>query len=130
MGKKYKGLVAKFDVFRHGSGEQIFGSLFVLLPEKDSSARQALAEYANHTQNQVLSDDIKNWIGNMPWNPICDNDAYKCPHCGNEVEAAGVDCINDGYYGCWTHYNMWYCSVCDNAIWTEITFPPDYFDGE
>lgn len=123
--KTNEGLIDKFDVFRHGSGEQVFDSLFVLLPEKDPAARHALVEYTNRTQNQILSNDIKKWLENMPWNPICDNDAYKCPHCGNEVEETGVDCISDGYYGIWTHYNMWYCCICDNAIWTEQTSPPD-----
>ena len=64
---KHKGLYPKFVVKRH-NGERVNDPLFVLLPEKDLSARHALLQYADHvkSKNPVLAEDIYRWIDNMP----------------------------------------------------------------
>ena len=85
--KEQKGLIAKFIVTRQSTGEQVFDPLFVLLPEKDVAARQALVKYSECTQNKVLSDDIKDWVAEMQWNPIMEDEKLKdrCLLCENWV---------------------------------------------
>ena len=58
----YKGLKRKFLVFKSDTGEQI-ESCFVLRPDKDPVAVEALRTYARATNNKELSADIYRWIG-------------------------------------------------------------------
>lgn len=58
----YKGLKAKYLVFNAASGKMI-ENCFVLRPEKDAAAVEALRAYANTTENKTLAEDIYNWVG-------------------------------------------------------------------
>lgn len=59
---EYQGLKQKYLVFKADSGERVM-DCFVLRPQKDLAAAEALRAYANATDNKVLADDIRNWIG-------------------------------------------------------------------
>ena len=59
---EYQGLKQKYLVFKADSGERVM-DCFVLRPQKDLAAAEALRAYANATDNKVLAEDIRNWIG-------------------------------------------------------------------
>lgn len=50
-----------FKVIHNGTGKEIKGT-FVLLPEYDSSARIALAAYAEATGNPEIARWIRSWL--------------------------------------------------------------------
>lgn len=58
----YSGLKCKYLVFKADTGERVV-NCFVLRPDKDTAAVEALRTYANATENKTLSNDIGNWIG-------------------------------------------------------------------
>lgn len=58
----YNGLKRKFLVFKSDTGEMI-ENCFVLRPDKDPAAVEALRAYAKATDNETLSTDIINWVG-------------------------------------------------------------------
>ena len=58
----YKGLKAKYLVFKADTGEQVV-NCFVLRPDKDTAAVEVLRAYARNTDNETLAEDIYNWIG-------------------------------------------------------------------
>lgn len=58
----YKGLKAKYLVFKADTGERV-GNCFVLRPDKDPAAVEAIRAYARATNNETLADDIYNWVG-------------------------------------------------------------------
>ena len=60
---EYAGLKSKFLVFKADTGERI-ENCFVLRPDKDCAAVEALRAYAEATENKTLAEDIYNWIGN------------------------------------------------------------------
>lgn len=66
----YKGLKAKYLVFKADTGEMV-DNCFTLRPDKDASAVEALRAYANATDNEILAEDIYNWVGKgkpaHPW---------------------------------------------------------------
>lgn len=59
---RYKGLKRKFLVFKSDTGEMV-ENCFVLCPDKDHAAVEALRAYAEATNNDTLSVDIINWVG-------------------------------------------------------------------
>lgn len=68
----YKGLKRKYLVFKSNTGEMV-ENCFVLQPDKDSAAVEALRAYARATDNAVLSADILNWVGEgeqRRWIPV------------------------------------------------------------
>jgi len=68
----YKGLKRKFLVFKSGTGEMV-ENCFVLRPDKDPAAVEALRAYARATDNATLSADIINWVGEgeeRRWMPL------------------------------------------------------------
>ena len=69
----YKGLKAKYLVFKSDTGEKV-DNCFILRPDKDSVAVEALRAYANATDNETLAEDIYNWIGKgepvQEWIPV------------------------------------------------------------
>ena len=69
----YEGLKGKYLVFKADTGEQVV-NCFVLLPEKDAAAVDALRAYANTTENKTLAEDIYNWVGKdvtvQQWIPV------------------------------------------------------------
>ena len=58
----YKGLKAKYLVFKADTGEKV-DNCFILRPDKDHSAVEALRAYAKATDNEILAGDIFNWVG-------------------------------------------------------------------
>lgn len=58
----YKGLKAKYLVFKADTGKQV-DNCFILRPDKDPAAVEALRAYASATDNETLAEDIYNWIG-------------------------------------------------------------------
>ena len=58
----YKGLKAKYLVFKADTGEMV-DNCFILRPDKDPAAVEALRAYASATDNETLAEDIYNWIG-------------------------------------------------------------------
>lgn len=69
----YEGLKEKYLVFKADTGEQVVNG-FVLRPDKDTAAVEALRAYARSTDNKNLSDDIYNWVGKgepvQKWIPV------------------------------------------------------------
>lgn len=69
----YAGLKGKYLVFKADTGEQV-SNCFVLRPDKDPAAVEALRAYANATSNETLADDIYNWVGKgvmeQEWIPV------------------------------------------------------------
>ena len=58
----YKGLKRKYLVFKSDTGEMV-ENCFVLQPDKDLAAVEALRAYARATENEALAEDIYNWVG-------------------------------------------------------------------
>ena len=58
----YKGLKAKYIVFKTDTGAKV-DNCFILRPDKDVAAVEALRAYAGVTDNEALSEDIYNWVG-------------------------------------------------------------------
>ena len=58
----HEGLKAKYLVFGAASGKEI-KNCFVLRPDKDPAAVEALRAYASATDNETLAEDIYNWVG-------------------------------------------------------------------
>lgn len=71
----YEGLKDKYLVFNAASGKKI-ENCFVLRPDRDTAAVDALRTYANSTDNKTLGEDIYNWIGKgepvQEWIPVSD----------------------------------------------------------
>lgn len=74
----YKGLKVKYLVFKADTGEMV-DNCFILRPDKDAVAVEALRAYAKVTDNETLAKDIYNWVGNgVTVQGAADNDvAYK-----------------------------------------------------
>lgn len=58
----YKGLKAKYLVFKADTGAKV-DNCFILRPDKDPVAVAALRAYASATDNEILAEDIYNWVG-------------------------------------------------------------------
>lgn len=71
----YAGLKGKYLVFKADTGEQV-SNCFVLRPDKDTGAVEALRAYANTTDNKTLAEDIYNWVGKgvmeQKWIPVAE----------------------------------------------------------
>ena len=72
----YNGLKEKYLVFKADTGEKV-ENCFVLRPDKDSAAVVALRAYAEAADNDILANDIYNWVGkdnNVPskWIPVAE----------------------------------------------------------
>lgn len=57
-----KGLYNKYTVINNETGKEIDGPAFILRPDRDHAAVQALRIYAIYTTNDVLSRDITEWM--------------------------------------------------------------------
>lgn len=55
-----EGLKIKYNVHKIEDGS-IVNNCFVLRPDKDPAAFEALLAYAEHTENDVLREDIHMW---------------------------------------------------------------------
>ena len=81
----YKGLKAKYLVFKADTGEMV-DNCFILRPDKDAVAVEALRAYAKVTDNETLAKDIYNWVGNGVTVQECghwedDHGDYVCSCC-------------------------------------------------
>jgi len=59
---RHRGLYRKYRVIKRGTGQEITGPVFVLRPDRDPAAREALLTYARTTPNKVLAEDIESWL--------------------------------------------------------------------
>lgn len=55
------GLRSKYEVLKDGEPQD---GCFVLKPEEDPAAREALWTYADETDNDELAEDLKDWLLN------------------------------------------------------------------
>lgn len=62
--ENYDGLKRKYVVLKSDTGA-VVENCFVLRPEKDCAAIEALLAYANSTGNKVLAKDIRAWIDDL-----------------------------------------------------------------
>lgn len=53
------GLYAKYEVTKDGEPVE---DCFVLEPEDDSAAREALIRYAEETDNEQLAEELREWV--------------------------------------------------------------------
>lgn len=120
----YKGLKAKYLVFKADTGEMV-DNCFILRPDKDAVAVEALRAYAKVTDNETLAKDIYNWVGNgvtvHEWisvkdrlpqgadgKSLCDNVlAYL-----NNGEIVGQVCTG------WLNGDKWYLTVGEDDYYT------------
>ena len=69
----YKGLKAKYLVFKADTGAKV-DNCFILRPDKDSAAVEALRAYARNAENETLAQDIYDWVGKgvtiQQWIPV------------------------------------------------------------
>ena len=105
----YKGLKAKYLVFKADTGERV-GNCFVLCPDKDPAAVEAIRAYARATDNETLAEDIYNWVGKGE--PVQEWISVK-----DRLPEEKVNCI--------VHYKHAYC---DNDDYWAIGFC--FYDGE
>ena len=84
----YKGLKEKYLVFKADTRKKV-DNCFVLRPDRDPAATEALRAYANATDNETLAEDIYNWVGKgepvQQWIPVTE----RLPE-------------TDGWYQVWT----------------------------
>ncbi len=57
-----EGLYSKYEVRKDG---EPVADCFVLEPEDDGAARRALEEYARETDDEELSQDLRDWIASI-----------------------------------------------------------------
>ena len=92
------GLKRKYIVMKSDTGEPVEGC-FVLRPDKDEAAIDALNAYADATENQVLAADIRKWLSTVTRQRgvtrIC-----ACGKCGKTSE---IVCLVD---------DVPYCEAC------------------
>lgn len=98
----YKGLKRKYIVFKSDTGEMV-ENCFVLRPDKDHAAVAALRAYAGVTENETLSADIINWVGDDRNDPLTLDELKEMdgepvwmqpnspPKCGKWAIVVGVD---------------------------------------
>lgn len=88
----YEGLKDKYLVFKADTGEQVV-NCFVLRPDKDNTAVEALRFYAYITDNKTLAEDIYKWVGKSKILPPCKvGDIVYAKYSGtNEIEYYVVD---------------------------------------
>ena len=60
-----KGLFNKYTIINNETGEEVEGSYFVLKPETDKAARNALRIYACLTENKNLAEDLFKWTDEL-----------------------------------------------------------------
>lgn len=59
-GTEQTGIYPKYEVRK--DGEPVDGFVFVLEPESDEAAREALWEYVSETDDEELAADLKEWL--------------------------------------------------------------------
>ena len=113
----YKGLKAKYLVFKADTGERV-GNCFVLCPDKDPAAVEALRAYASATGNETLAEDIYNWVGKgepvQEWVSVDDRLPEIPEGCAESPEPVlymmkNTKTIYAGYYG-------------EGGVWKDMYF--------
>lgn len=89
-----EGLTSKYTVFKRDTAEAISGC-FVLRPDKDPVAIEALLKYAAVTPNYQLAQDIYNWVNGPELNPPLTEDDLA------EMGGDGVYTTCSGWIPCW-----------------------------
>lgn len=122
----YKGLKTKYLVFKADTGERV-GNCFVLRPDKDPAAVEAIRAYASATDNETLAEDIYNWVGKgesvQEWISVDDRlpeerGEYLC-YFKYEPESPDVICQNT-YYGS----GRWMSESSRVTHWAYLPQPP------
>lgn len=94
------GLVKKYIVIK-GKDNSIVDNCFVLRPDRDMAALEALRTYAKVTKNKALANDLEAWIykitGDVNFCDTCDQEFATC-------EAKGA-CFGNGF----GHDNVIFC---------------------
>ncbi|WP_302083528.1 hypothetical protein [Salinibaculum rarum] len=57
-----RGLYEKYKVYKDG---EAVSNCFVLEPEHDSAAREALLRYVEETDDEVLAEDLREWVTDL-----------------------------------------------------------------
>jgi hypothetical protein len=57
-----RGLYEKYEVLEDG---EAVPNCFVLEPESDPAAREALIQYAEDTDDEELSEDLREWVTDL-----------------------------------------------------------------
>ena len=98
-----KGLYKKYNVTYAANGIPVFGKHFVLRPNNDPAAREALKTYAEKTPNEQLREDIFEWLHEIENNKCSDCGAYSpdgvCWYCENDPKN-NTEIHTHGYCAC------------------------------
>jgi len=62
VGSTDRGLYEKYEVYKDG---EAVPNCFVLEPETDSAAREALIRYAEATDDEELAEDLREWATDL-----------------------------------------------------------------
>jgi hypothetical protein len=62
MTDEQNGLYGKYEVYE--DGDRVEGC-FVLEPESDPAAREAMIRYAEETDDEQLAEDLRQWVTNL-----------------------------------------------------------------
>ena len=125
----YKGLKAKYLVFKADTGEMV-DNCFILRPDKDAVAVEALRAYAKATDNETLAKDIYNWVGNgvtvQEWIPVTE----RLPEFGERVLCTDGVAVFEQYrvelscvYGTWDRFGM-KAPMQEVTHWMPMPEPP------
>ncbi len=79
-----KGLYPKYKVYKVETGEEV-PFCFVLRPLKDESARKAIYAYAEHTPNEILSEELMQWMDEFGDKQCWDKNRAICERVGSKV---------------------------------------------
>lgn len=115
----YAGLKGKYLVFKADTGEQV-SNCFVLRPDKDTAAVEALRAYANTTDNKTLAEDIYNWVGKgepvQEWISVTDGMPELIPCDAGTAYSEAVNVLTSGrkvLTAIWDGFDW----ICDAEFW-------------
>ena len=120
----YKGLKAKYLVFKADTGEMI-DNCFILRPDKDAAAVEALRAYANATDNETLAEDIYNWVGKgesvQEWIPATE----RLPEKNTAVLALTDNGIVFQCLYAYDGWDLWEGHKVNITHWMRLPQPPE-----
>lgn len=124
----YKGLKAKYLVFKADTGGKV-DNCFVLRPDKDPVAVEALRAYARNTDNETLAENIYKWVGKVErvqdWISVKDRlpekeGRYLCVKQIGKSGAVYVQVMNGDSYG----FSLEHIYHDDVTHWMPLPQPP------